>query len=590
MTRSEAGARPSDGRFLAILGGILLVGLLLRIAYLLAQPAADLYFARPAFDGAYYLDWARAIAHGARGPAGAFYLAPLYPHLLALLIKLFGGSFMLLYLLQHLLSLLTAAIIAILGRNLIGRYAALAAAALFLLYHPILFFASRPLAETLSIFLMFTALLAGAKSSKRSAAASGFVAGLAALCRPNLLLLPLLWVVGECRSRRFGRAALIVGCALLAILPVTIRNFVHSGHAVLVSSNSGITAYHGNGPNARGLYAMPAGFSGQVASQRKEATAIARSQSGLQLDDVEADNWWGRRALETRLQDPVGSVVLVARRALLTVDNHEHGLDYAPALDSNPWRWVCIVPLALLLGLTAAGVVLKGFRRTGGWWTWSAILACAMAPLLFYVSSRYRLPATALLVLPAGCGLASLFEKGLARKLPALIVGAAVCIVSLAVPFGEMKAIAKGEALAVRAYDHLKAGNLETAMRAARSAFDLAPRSAVVNLNLGIVEEAAGRNDLAEKSFRTALGIDPVLAEAAGNFTKFLILRGEFAQAVPILERALQARPTYEPCWHHLVLAHVGSGAMGEAKETVQRARANGVVLDPAMLQALDVE
>jgi type IV pilus assembly protein PilF len=153
-----------------------------------------------------------------------------------------------------------------------------------------------------------------------------------------------------------------------------------------------------------------------------------------------------------------------------------------------------------------------------------------------------------------------------------------------------MKAIAKGEALAVRAYDHLRAGNLEQAKRDARLAFELAPRSAVVNLNFGMVEEAAGRDESAEAAFRTALDIDPVLAEAAGNFTKFLILRGEFARAVPILERALQARPTYEPCWHHLVLAHVGSGAMGKAKEAVQRARANGVTLDPAMLQALGVE
>ena len=79
-----------------------------------------------------------------------------------------------------------------------------------------------------------------------------------------------------------------------------------------------------------GLIEPARGFSGEVGRQREEATALARRLSGLDLDEVEADGWWGRRALETRLKDPAGSMVLLARRAVLTIDNHEHGLDYAP--------------------------------------------------------------------------------------------------------------------------------------------------------------------------------------------------------------------------------------------------------------------
>jgi type IV pilus assembly protein PilF len=153
-----------------------------------------------------------------------------------------------------------------------------------------------------------------------------------------------------------------------------------------------------------------------------------------------------------------------------------------------------------------------------------------------------------------------------------------------------MKAVSKGEGLAVRAFDHLSAGDLDSAERDARAALELAPDSAVVNLNSGLVEEAAGRIASAEAAYRKALAIDPVQAEAAGNLSNILIRRGDLTQAIRILEPALQARPTYEPCWYNLVLAYVGSGQTDNAREAVRRARANGVELDPTMLRAFGLE
>jgi tetratricopeptide (TPR) repeat protein len=590
MTGEAPGRAPGDGRFLAILGCILLGGLLLRVGYLVAQPAADPYFSRAVFDGAYYLGWAKAIAHGASGPAGAYYLAPLYPHLLAMLMKIGGASFWLLYLIQHLLSLATAAMIALLGRHLIGRYAALAAAALFLLYHPILFFASRPLGETLSLFLLFAALLAGAREGSRSAGGGGFMAGLAALSRPNLLLVPLVWAAGECARRRFVRAALIAGCAMLAILPVTFRNLAVSGHPVLISSNGGMTAYHGNGPNARGVYTPAPGISGEIGSQRAEATALARARSGLDLDEVEADGWWGRRALEARLEEPGGSLLLLARRAALTLDNHEHGLDYAPALDADPWRHAAFVPFALLLGLAAAGLVAGGVRNSGGWWSWSAIAACALTPLLFYVSSRYRLPFAALLTLPAGYGLVALLRAGSPRRVAALITGIVLCAFSLLVPFRELKDAVTGEGLANRAVAWMKVADMDAALDDAQRALELAPGSALANFNAGVVQDAAGRTELAEASYRRSLAIDPTFADAAGNLGKILIFRADFAEAAALLERALAVRPDHQTCWNNLILAYAGGGESERARIAAERARAAGVSVDPAMLRALGIE
>ncbi len=582
-----------DGRrFHIALLAILLGGSALRLAYLLAQPASDPYFAQPAFDGAYYVDWARAIAAGRPGPEGAFYLAPLYPYLLAALIKLTDGGFGLLYLLQQLLGVGAAAVLALACRRAVGDFAALAAAALFLLYHPVIFFAARPLGEPLALFLLIGSIGAAIRRSTASGAVAGLLGGLAAAARPNLLLVPLAWTAGEGMGGRWKRASLIALCTALVVLPLTVRNFVVSGHAVLISSNGGITAYHGNGPGARGIFTLPQGFSGEVGRQRQEATLQARIRSGEDLDAVEADGWWGRQAVRERLASPAGSLVLLIKRCMLTLDNHEHGLDSAPSLDDNPWRPLAFVPFALLAGLAAAGLSAKGFKGSGGWQLWAALAACAAVPVLFYVSSRYRLPFAALLAVPAGCGLAGIlgFDGPAPRgkRWSAAAVGAVVCLVSFLVPFNDLKRAVEAQALAHRALFFMRAGDLARAENEARRALGHGELSSEVYYNSAVVLAARGLTEEAENLHRRALERDPNNAEAAADLGAMLSRRGRFDSAASILEQALRHRPDSETCWNNLVVAYMGLGDMARARETAERAAAVGVMLDAALLRALE--
>jgi Tfp pilus assembly protein PilF len=582
----------TDRRFNIALLVILLVGLALRIAYLLAQPTSDPYFSQPAYDGAYYIDWARALAAGEPGPEGAYYLAPLYPHLVAALIKTTGGGFGLLYMLQQLLAVGAAAVMARAGRRALGEPAALAAAALFLLYHPIIFFSSRPLGEALALFLLVGSLGAALRRSPASGALAGLLAGLAAAARPNLLLVPLLWAAGEGTAGRWKRASLMLACTALAIMPWSVKNFAVSGHAVLLSSNGGITAYHGNGPGARGLFTLPQGFSGEVRSQREEATLQARIRSGMELDAVEADGWWGRQALRERLASPGATLVLLIKRSLLTLDNHEHGLDYAPTLDANPWRPLAIAPFALLVGLAAAGVTLRGFRGSGGWALWGALLACAAVPVMFYVSSRYRLPLAALLTIPAGCGLAGLLGlfsgASRERRWIAAGVGAGLCVVSFLVPFDDLKRTVVAQGRANRAVHLMRAGDLDGAEREARRALAQGSQSSVVLYNSAVVLLARGLAEEAEALHRRALQIDPGNAEAAADLAAMLSRRGSFGEAAAILEEALPRRPNCGSCWNNLVVAYMGLGEPARASAAASRAAAAGVSLDAALLQAIE--
>ncbi|MCP3978108.1 MAG: ribonuclease III [bacterium] len=551
----------------------------------MVQPVGDPNFARPAFDGAYYVDWARDLASGGSGPGGAFYLAPLYPYLLSLSFRVLGERLDLIYALQHLLALGSGGLIAVGGRRLLGDSSALAACALFLFHQPLLFFASRPMGETLALFLVLLAWVGLERPSNRGAACAGVAAGLAILVRPNFLLVVLAWCVAEFARRRPARAGLLLFATAVVVLPVTVRNFTVSGHPVLVSANGGITSYHGNGPGALGIYRHPAGMSGDVRRQREEATALASARSGTALDAVAADRWWGQRAFAERTGDPLGTFRLLVRRCALVVGNHEYGLDYPPLLDANPFRpalrfgaasdlpWV---PFALLLGLAVGGLILRGPGGSGGIALWLAVAACLATPLLFYVSSRYRLPLAALLTLPAGVGLTQLataLKPPVARR-TRLAVGLALffVLISVLVRFPSLEVEDRAGGLSNRALAHQRIGEFEPALHDARRAIELSPTGRAWFV-LGVIEQARERGTAAESAYREALLRDPGMADAASRLGLLLRHAGRPREAIEPLESALAWRPSHTDAWHQLIRAHVEAGETVAARRAGARAR-----------------
>ncbi len=575
-----------------------------RLLYVLAQPDVDPAFSIPILDGATYVEWARELAAGERAVGGAFYHAPLYPYLLALWVRVSGGSFAALYLFQHGLSLGTGLMLGSTVRRHAGATAGLVSAGLFLFHHPVIFFASRPLGETLALFLLSASIWTYGREEPIAPAGAGVFGGLAALARPNLILLPVAWGLLSLGRRRYRVALGLALGAGLMILPVTLRNGYASGHFVPVSSNAGITAYHGNGPGAQGIFTAPDGFSGDARFQREEATARARLLSGRPLDAVEADRWWGRQALATRLAQPLATLGLLARRTGLLVDNYEHSLDYAPMLDDDPWRAtlrrgtrtvsgsfeIPIVPFAVLFGLSVSAIVIRGFRGSGGWPLWSAILVAAFAPIAFYVSSRYRLPLSALLVVPAGIGVHALCDRSSAsvrRRGVAIALGLVCCLGSFGVPSGDLVRTQLASGLVNRANSYKFSGRLDRAEQEVRAALEVERESAFAHFVLGVIKEAQGDNAAAESAYADALEIEPGLAEAAGNLAGRWILRGNAAAAIPVLRRALEDRPLHPGCWTNLVVALYATGDAAGARSAADRARERGIELNRGLLQTI---
>jgi tetratricopeptide repeat protein/dolichyl-phosphate-mannose-protein mannosyltransferase len=567
-------------RLAAILG----LGLVLRVAYVLLQPRFDPTFGRPILDGAYYVASARALVSGG-STGGVYYMPPLYPWALSVFLRAFGDAWTLLLIAQQLAVVAGAGLMALFARRIAGDPAALAAAALALLYHPALFFASRPLGESPTLLLLAAGLFFGSRDDERSGVPAGVAAGLASLARPNFLPLAPLWAARDFVRGRARRAGLLILAALAVVLPAAWHNYAASGRLVPVSANGGVVFWLGNAPGAVGVYTPVNGFTGSLQTQQQEAIAEASARTGRAMDAVSSDGFWWREGLRARAADPIGTAVLGLQRAMLTLDSAEHGLDYAPALDTNPLRFAAPLPFAVLLGLAVFGLAAVGFARTGGFLLWSSVLVAAAAPLLFYVSSRHRLPLAFLLAVPAGAGLAAL---GTTRRYLPYAAGAGALVLSFAVPSGGFLRTEKASALAVVADVERKAGDLDAAAETSRRATELDASNAVAWFNRGVVEAVRGNVDEAERDYRAALDADPVQPDAAANLAGLLVRSGRASEAGPPLEKALAAWPRHTVGWTNLVVAYAASGDRARALDAARRASGFGVVLDPELVKSVE--
>lgn len=583
------------------------------IGYGLAQPRYDPFDARPAFDAAYYVDWSDSILSAGDADArfeGAFYRAPLYPYLLSLLRGPLGLGLASVRWIQMLAALTLTGLLAQHAFRWAGPVAGIGTAVLLGAYHPWVFFSSRLLAESCAIVLLGLALRWIVRRGVRWTIFAGVLAGLAALARPNLLLVVVGWAAWAVYRGDRTKAIALVFATALTVLPVTAVNAHRSGRLVPISGNGGLTLYHGNGPGAKGVFTHPTGMSGAVSTQRQESTAAASRLLGRALDPVEADRYWGRRAVRQRLSEPFDTLKLAWNRLALLLGTREIALDEAPALDPNPWSRATFVPFALLLGLAAAAAA-AGKRSEIAAWSWIAIVACAATPLVFYVSSRYRLPFAVLLAVPAGVGLSELFSS----NKRAIGVFFAVAVFSLGMPWivgltmphaGQLRRAERASGYAQLAQGSLnRAANVSLAVERKRwigsarrfieRGRDSDPGSPELLCVVARIARDEGRLTDAEtawsQAWRASSGSPAARITAAVNLSAIWIEDGRASAAAELLSDALELAPLEENCWNNRITALIAAGRSAEARSAIDRARALGVSVNPdleALLSAGD--
>jgi tetratricopeptide (TPR) repeat protein len=97
----------------------------------------------------------------------------------------------------------------------------------------------------------------------------------------------------------------------------------------------------------------------------------------------------------------------------------------------------------------------------------------------------------------------------------------------------------------------------------------LKPDSAAARTNLAASLFHSGKSELAEGQFRKALELEPRDYDANHNLGELFVQSRRIADAVPLLEKAQEIRPSYDN-GYDLALAYFETGKLGQARQLVQ--------------------
>jgi tetratricopeptide (TPR) repeat protein len=518
---------------------VLLAAAIFRAVYFSLYARTSIFFDGLILDSSVYDAWARAIASGRVIGTEAFYFPPLYPYLLGIVFRLFGPSYAVVYLLQALMGLANIALVHRIGSAVFNPRVGLIAACGAALYAPFPFFEMKVMGTTLGVTLNLAALLllvraesVVSRAGERFPAhwfAAGLLIGVAALVLPGTILLALLYAGTKARRHPRVTVAILAG-AFLGLLPALIHNLYVAADPLPLSGQGGITFYQGNNPKSAGLYDVAPGFSGSPETQAEEERAIAERETGHALRRSQISAHFFRKGLAFITGSPGRWLWLEARKLLALLGDYEASTEYSLYLerDQIPWLWLAFLPYAAIAGAGVAGLLGPARSERGGEapvrdGAGQALpiytIYAAAIPILFYVSSRYRLPLVPALVIYGASFVeraAWCLREGGARRVAAerlIVLAALVGLVSL-VPLGTRSATAEANV-------HYNIGNVladRGRHEEAIVSFDRAlagwPDHAFALINRGNSLDRLGREEEALASYRRAEEVRPGLWKA----------------------------------------------------------------------------
>jgi tetratricopeptide (TPR) repeat protein len=556
----ERPPRSPGSRDRILVVAIAVAAFVVRLFYLIEMRSSPT-FDSPLLDPLYHDRWASRLAAGDWLGGEVFFRAPLYPYFLGLIYRIAGHSYLIPRVVQAGVGALSCGILAAIGCRLFGRRIGLGAAGAAALYGLFIYFEGELLIVPLFIFLclasLWSLLLVEQRPSRGRWLLSGMLLGLAAIARPNILLFACLlpfWAFVVVR-RRVGAVGALRGIALITlgmtivVAPVAVRNWVVGRDFVPIASQGGINFYLGNNPWADGMSAIMPGVGNDW-----DEVAIAEKEVGKELSPSEVSRYWWGKGLSFVRSSPGRFLILIAKKAGLfwngvEVSNNQNIYffrRYSRLLSGLVWRKGISFPFGIVSPLALIGMALSVRRWRRYLLLYTFVFAYGASVILFFVSSRHRLPAVPVLLLFAAAAFWWLVEELRRRRWRS----AGPYLVSLLLLMVAANFPVAGAGVGDFAQSHynmanalLRKGEWQRAEEAYRACLEIDPRFPLAHLNLGVAYYRQGNLGQARDEYIREIEVNPGAPGAHNNLGLVFRDQGELGKAVLAFDRALRLDP-----------------------------------------------
>ncbi len=611
-----------------ILAGIIAMGALLRGLYLV-EIVDRPDFSAPAVDAEFHDYWARGLATGDWTPPRddpdpaigrtPYLRPPGYPYFLAAIYLLAGTGPVAPRVLQMALGLLNCVLAFAIGRRWYGRGTGLTWAGLMSVYWVFIYFEGELHAIVLSIFLLLlTVYLLGRWAEGMTlpyAVGAGVLSGIAALVRPNALLLLLvipLWMIVLSRRRNatpkgLTAAGALILAALVTISPATIRNYVVARDFVLISANGGVNLFIGNHEQATGRCTSHLPGIGRFGTcfDYPGIVAALEQKQGKPLRYSEVSSYFRDRALTFIKNNPLDFLQLSLNKALWFWGPTEIGHNkeihferqFSPVLSRVPGDFPTVLALALAGGamLFMTSVNRRGGGEDGGTWKRHAemsvlmilvILALFFSVLPFFAAGRYRVTIIPFLLLFAACGICTVVRLMVARRWLPVVCWVGAGVVGC---FALRQPVLSVEPDLARWYfdkgiDHERLGDYMLALEYHERSIEIEPLGPKARLAAAEILRRNGNTTEAAVHLRHALQhVHPYVAQAHHKLARVLVDEGQVDQAIVHFRESLRIRSDDVAVRMELAQVLQESGSIQEALNE----RELVLTVDPDNVEAL---
>jgi tetratricopeptide (TPR) repeat protein len=377
----------------------------------------------------------------------------------------------------------------------------------------------------------------------------------------------------------------LAGTGALVALPLA-RNLIVSGEPVLISSHGALNFLVGNGPGANGVYRALPGITPDIGGQAADAKRVAEAAEARTLSTREVSAHFAKEAWTWIRERPGAATGLFFRKIWYVLSRDEAPLNF-----SFPWyreRSVALKLLfvgpGLLVPFAGAGFVLALLASAGAErhtllvWT-SFVPAYVVSVAVFFVATRYRLPALVALAVLAGAGVVAAWDAWRAHEPRRLAVAAAFALPLAALslwPTSLYDGAADEEM-------HLVLWEIERGdagvMKHAETAALEHPDPALFWLRAGRSFEAAGKSDEAIRALSRSHEIDPNRPDTASLLSTLLeqrglarVLSGDAASARPDLEEAVRLDGTNAAACLNLAVVLAEAGETSRSRSLARQA------------------
>lgn len=541
--------------------------ILIRIIYLI-EISGKPGFSILLVDEQWHWQWAQEIVEKSFWGNGSYFRGPLYPYFLAFLYLITGGSILASKIIQVLVCGGTVCFIYKLAEHLFNSKAAIVSGLVYALYGTLIFYETMFLIPVLFLFFtvwsIYRLIVYQNSELAKTWIITGLIFGLAALARPNILLvIPFLalWLflkhkkTKETFKSSLRPALLWITGILLAIVPVTIRNIAVTGEFALISSQGGINLYLGNNEYADGLtMMMPELELDQSVSWDMfvpMTNSIAEQETGHSLTDSEISGYWSGKAFDFILSNPGKFLNLLWRKTVFLFSGFENSDATDIYYQRNKstlyalllWDNLISFPYGLLIPLFIVSLIVVRHKFRKLLPVYIFMLAYIPTIILFLVTARHRLVLIPFLIIIVSAGITTLF-KNLRKYNPKILAAILpLFVVSLVILNQKFYGLGEPNPFYIHYNNGLTFQKLEEYKKAEKE-YQLADRvfpfSAALAVNLADVQLKLGKLDMADQNLNRAIALKPMLAMSYHNLGLVVREKGELDSAVVLIKKAIE--------------------------------------------------